>query len=147
VVSQAHTGPARLGVPSFDGSDTENRVGVDVSYGLGTAFTLDATLNPDFGQVEADPAVVNLTAFEAVFREERPFFVQDARVFDFNLSGGSNSLFYSRRVGRAPHGGDSGDADSVDVPPAAPRPYATPSSRARTTPDHGIPGSGRYPLS
>ena len=91
-------------------------MGVDVSYGLGTAFTLDATLNPDFGQVEADPAVVNLTAFETFFREQRPFFVQDARVFDFDLGGGSNALFYSRRVGRSPHGGDPGDADFEDVP-------------------------------
>ena len=89
-----------------------------MSYGLGTAFTLDATVNPDFGQVEADPAVVNLTAFETFFREQRPFFVQDARVFDFDLSGGSNALFYSRRVGRSPHGGDSGGADFEDLPTA-----------------------------
>ena len=116
VVSQAHTGPATAGDPFFDGADAEVRVGVDLSYGLGTAFTLDATINPDFGQVEADPAVVNLTAFETFFREQRPFFVQDARVFDFNLSGGSNALFYSRRVGRSPHGGDAGGADFDDVP-------------------------------
>lgn len=116
VVSQAHTGPATAGDPFFDGSDTGARVGVDVSYGLSTAFTLDATINPDFGQVEADPAVVNLTAFETFFKEQRPFFVQDARVFDFNLSGGSNALFYSRRVGRSPHGSDPGDADFEDVP-------------------------------
>lgn len=116
VVSQARIGPATPGDPFFDGSDAEVRAGLDVSYGLGTAFTLDATINPDFGQVEADPAVVNLTAFETFFREQRPFFVQDARVFDFNLSGGSNALFYSRRVGRSPDGGDSRGADFDDVP-------------------------------
>lgn len=116
VVSQARIGPATPGDPFFDGSDAEVRAGLDVSYGLGTAFTLDATFNPDFGQVEADPAVVNLTAFETFFREQRPFFVQDARVFDFNLSGGSNALFYSRRVGRSPDGGDSRGADFDDVP-------------------------------
>lgn len=118
VVTQAHTGPTTPGDPFFDGSDAEVRAGLDVSYGLGTAFTLDATINPDFGQVEADPAVVNLTAFETFFREQRPFFVQDARVFDFNLSGGSNALFYSRRVGRSPDGGDPGGADFDDVPPS-----------------------------
>jgi hypothetical protein len=118
VVSQAHTGPAVPGDPFFDGRDSETRAGLDVSWGLGTAFTLDATFNPDFGQVEADPAVVNLTAFETFFRERRPFFVEDARVFDFNLSGGQNSLFYSRRIGRAPHGGDSGGADFERVPSA-----------------------------
>ncbi len=118
LLSQAHTGPSTPGDPFFDGSDTQARVGLDMSYGLGTAFTLDATINPDFGQVEADPAVVNLTAFETFFREQRPFFVQDARVFDFDLGGGSNALFYSRRVGRSPHGGDSGGADFEDLPSA-----------------------------
>ena len=118
VVSRAHRGPFEAGDPFFDGNEFGGRVGVDVSYGLGTAFTLDATINPDFGQVEADPAVVNLTAFETYYQERRPFFVEDARVFDFNLSGGSNSLFYSRRVGRAPHGGDSDGADFTESPDA-----------------------------
>jgi hypothetical protein len=118
IVTQSHRGVAEAGDPFFDGSDTDARVGLDMSYGLGTAFTLDATINPDFGQVEADPAVVNLTAFETFFREQRPFFVEDARVFDYSLSGGQNSLFYSRRIGRSPHGGDSGGADFEDVPSA-----------------------------
>jgi len=118
VVSQAHRGPATPGDPFFNGSEASGRVGVDLSYGLGTAFTLDATINPDFGQVEADPAVVNLSAFETFFRERRPFFVEDARIFDFRLSGERNSLFYSRRIGRAPHGGSSGGADFTDVPTA-----------------------------
>jgi len=117
-LTRGHQGPSEAGNPFFDGSEVSGRAGVDISYGLGTAFTLDATINPDFGQVEADPAVVNLTAFETFFQERRPFFVEDARVFDFSLSGGSSSLFYSRRVGRAPHGGDSGGADFRDEPDA-----------------------------
>lgn len=118
VLSRARRARATPGDPFFDGAEADARVGLDVSYGLGSAFTLDATLNPDFGQVEADPAVVNLTAFETFFPERRPFFVEDARVFDFDLSGGRNALFYSRRIGRAPHGGDDGGADFVDVPDA-----------------------------
>ena len=118
VLSRGHRGPSEAGDPFFDGNELDGRMGVDLSYGLGTAFTLDATINPDFGQVEADPAVVNLTAFETFFQERRPFFVEDARVFDFNLSGEANSLFYSRRVGRSPDGGDAGGADFTDEPDA-----------------------------
>lgn len=117
-LSRAHSGPAEAGDPFFDGSELDGLAGVDVSYGLGSAFTLDATVNPDFGQVEADPAVVNLTAFETFFQERRPFFVEDARVFDYSLAGEASSLFYTRRVGRAPHGGDSGGADFTDEPDA-----------------------------
>jgi hypothetical protein len=115
-VTSLRNGPAAAGDPFFDGRSTNSRVGVDLRYGLGAAFTLDATINPDFGQVEADPAVINLTAFEVFYPEQRPFFVEDARVFDFGLSGGRNSLFYSRRIGRAPQGTVPGDPDFVDVP-------------------------------
>ena len=115
-VSSFQNGPAEVGDPFFDGSATGARMGMDLSYGLGAAFTLDATINPDFGQVEADPAVINLSAFETFFPEQRPFFVEDARVFDFNLSGRSNSLFYSRRIGRRPHGGAPSDAQFSDIP-------------------------------
>ncbi|MSR35088.1 MAG: hypothetical protein EXR95_00380 [Gemmatimonadetes bacterium] len=104
VVSSVHRGASVPGDPFFDGTDGDARVGLDLSYGLGAAFTLDATINPDFGQVEADPAVINLSAFETFFEERRPFFVEDARVFDFGLSAGGR-LLYSRRVGRAPQGG------------------------------------------
>jgi len=116
VVSSLHRGPAEDGNPFFDGSAANGRAGLDLSYGLGAAFTLDATINPDFGQVEADPAVINLSAFETFFREQRPFFVEDARVFDFSLSGGQNQLFYSRRVGRSPHGSAPSSALFSDVP-------------------------------
>jgi hypothetical protein len=115
-VSSLHSGPSEDGDPFFDGTAANGRVGVDLSYGLGAAFTLDATINPDFGQVEADPAVINLSAFETFFDERRPFFVEDARVFDFTLSGGRNQLFYSRRVGRAPQGGAPSGTDFTDVP-------------------------------
>jgi Domain of unknown function (DUF5916)/Carbohydrate family 9 binding domain-like len=119
VVSTARAGPAEDGNPFFDGSDVSGRVGVDLRYGLGSAFTLDATINPDFGQVEADPAVVNLTAFETFFQERRPFFVEDARIFDFALSGRTNRLFHSRRIGRAPTGGAPDGAQYTDIPDAS----------------------------
>jgi hypothetical protein len=115
-VSSLHSGAADAGDPFFDGTATNTRFGVDLSYGLGAAFTLDATINPDFGQVEADPAVINLSAFETFFEERRPFFVQNARVFDFNMSGGRNKLFYSRRIGRRPHGDAPDGALFDDIP-------------------------------
>ena len=93
---------AEPGNPFRKGSSTTRRAGIDMKYGLGSSFTLDATINPDFGQVEADPAVINLTAFETFLQERRPFFVEDARIFDFTLSGGNNRLFYGRRIGRRP---------------------------------------------
>jgi len=95
------------------------QTGVDLRYGLGTQFTLDATFNPDFGQVELDPAVINLTAFEVFLDERRPFFVEDARVFDFSLSGGQNKLFYSRRIGRQPQGVPPADALASRAPDQA----------------------------
>ena len=75
--------------------------GADIKYGLTSNLTLDATINPDFGQVEADPAQVQLNAAELFLTEQRPFFVEGAGVFRFRV-GGNNGLFYSRRVGRAP---------------------------------------------
>src|SRR5256714_10611348 len=83
--------------------------GADLKYGLTSSLTLDATINPDFGQVEADPAVLNLTAFETFFQERRPFFVQGAGIFRFDVNCSAvndcntgEGLFYSRRIGRAP---------------------------------------------
>lgn len=72
------------------------RVGGDLKIGLGSGLTLDATVNPDFGQVEADPAEVNLSAYETFFPEKRPFFLEGAELF------GGRGLFYSRRIGAAP---------------------------------------------
>jgi hypothetical protein len=117
-LSSAYTAPSVPDDPFFDGSDLNSQVGLDFRYGLGAQFTLDATVNPDFGQVEADPAVINLTAFETRFEERRPFFVEDAQIFDFSLSAGQD-LYYSRRIGRPPHGRPPSDAAFADVPEAA----------------------------
>jgi hypothetical protein len=114
--ASGHTGPVEDGDPFFDGSSGDASAGVDVRYGLGAGYTLDATINPDFGQVEVDPAVINLTAFETFFPEKRPFFVEDARIFDFHLSGRSNQLFYSRRIGRQPRGDAPDDAEFENIP-------------------------------
>lgn len=100
MLARSQTGPTEAGNPFFDGREQSADAGLDLRYGIGSTFTLDATFNPDFGQVEVDPAVINLSAFETIYPEQRPFFVEDARIFDFGLSGGS--LFYSRRIGRAP---------------------------------------------
>ncbi len=75
--------------------------GVDVKYRLTSEMTVDATFNPDFGQVDVDPAQVNLSAIETFFQERRPFFVEGAEIFSFG-SGGGNNVFYSRRIGRSP---------------------------------------------
>ena len=77
--------------------------GLDVLYGVGSNLTLNAAFNPDFGQVEVDPAVVNLGVYETFFQEKRPFFIEGSEIFDFGANGTSGGqLFYSRRIGRAP---------------------------------------------
>src|SRR5262245_10283676 len=116
--------PPSLNDPFNDGSRFFGATGIDIKYGLSSNFTLDATVNPDFGQVEVDPAVVNLSAFETFFPEKRPFFLEGANIFGNFGQGGSNSfwgfnrqepnLFYTRRIGRAPQGTASGDF--VDMP-------------------------------
>lgn len=75
-------------------------IGLDAKIGLSSNFTADVTINPDFGQVESDPSVMNLTAFETFYEEKRPFFLEGRNIFNFNFSG--NSLFYSRRIGQSP---------------------------------------------
>jgi hypothetical protein len=75
-------------------------IGGDLKYGITSNLTLDATVNPDFGQVEADPATLNLTAFETFFNEQRPFFLEGTGIFQFGDD--PTSIFYSRRIGRAP---------------------------------------------
>ena len=84
-------------------------IGGDLKYRVASNLTLDATVNPDFGQVEADPGVLNLTAFETFFREQRPFFVQGAGIFRYDVNctavndcSTGEGLVYSRRIGRAP---------------------------------------------
>ena len=102
-------------------TDVLASAGTDLRYGVTSDITLDVTINPDFGQVEADPAQVNLTAFETFLPERRPFFVEGAGIFNFGIALGdgddsNESLFYSRRIGRAPQGwadpqGGFADAD------------------------------------
>ena len=98
------------------------RVGLDLKYAVQPGLTLTGTVNPDFGQVEADPAVVNLSAFETFFAERRPFFVEGSGIFRFDTDcndGSCSGLFYSRRIGRAPRGEpdvpDGGYASAPDA--------------------------------
>lgn len=110
------------GNPFATGSDERLAFGLDGKMGLG-GLTLDLTVNPDFGQIEADPSEVNLSAFETFFSEKRPFFIEGNDIFEFPLApaitGGSftsDRLFYSRRIGRGPrHFPDEAGA-SVDFP-------------------------------
>ena len=104
---------------------TLGNYGADIKYGLSSNLTLDATLNPDFGQVEADPATLNLTAFETFREERRPFFLEGTGIFSFrvfcdDIDTGCRGLFYSRRIGRAPTlGGNTGDPSSTTIIGAA----------------------------
>jgi hypothetical protein len=100
----------------FDrGGNFESRTGADLKMGIGPNLTLDATFNPDFGQVEADPAEVNLSGFESFFTEKRPFFTEGAGLL--NLSTANNWFFYSRRIGALPNVPVAGDF--VDRPQRA----------------------------
>jgi len=104
--------------PSGFGRTQKLTIGGDIKYGLTSNLTLDATINPDFGQVEADPAQLNLTAFETFLAEQRPFFLEGTGIFSF--AGEASRLFYSRRIGRAPQlAGLIGDP-GADVPAATP---------------------------
>ncbi len=107
-------------VPGFE-RDQQYTAGADIKYGITSNITVDATVNPDFGQVEADPSVVNLTSFETFFQERRPFFVEGTGIFNFNVNCNivncsGEGLFYSRRVGRDPQlRGVYGDATSPNA--------------------------------
>ncbi|MEA3452289.1 MAG: DUF5916 domain-containing protein, partial [Bacteroidota bacterium] len=92
------------GNPYADGYDFIKNAGLDGKIGITNDFTLDFSINPDFGQVEADPSVVNLTAYETYFSEKRPFFVENKNITQFDISFRSEGLFYSRRIGRSPQG-------------------------------------------
>lgn len=99
--------PGDANNPFYDRTRNKPSVGGDVKYGLPGGLTLSATVNPDFGQVEVDPAVVNLSAFETSFNEKRPFFLEGSDVFGFgqlvrNNDYGGHTFLYSRRIGRRP---------------------------------------------
>ncbi len=104
--------------PFSEKRQTAVRVGGDVKMGLGPSLTLDATFNPDFGQVEADPAEVNLSAFETIFAERRPFFIEGTQIL------GGRGEFYSRRIG-------------------APPPISAPASFAESRPNSTILGAAK----
>ena len=104
--------------PDGFGRAQKQTVGGDLKYGLTSNLTLDATVNPDFGQVEADPAQLNLTAFETFLAEQRPFFLEGTGIFSF--AGDASRLFYSRRIGRAPQLSGLVSDPSADVPASTP---------------------------
>ncbi|MEJ2503410.1 MAG: DUF5916 domain-containing protein [Gemmatimonadota bacterium] len=110
VVGRVESLPDEAGNPYVGDADGAGAFGLDAKIGLTTNFTLDATVNPDFGQVEADPSVVNLTAFETFYEEKRPFFMEGKRILTLGLAGSAiagdesgtlqgDQLFYSRRIG------------------------------------------------
>ena len=113
--------------PFAQDREQDYRLGADLKYLLTSNLTVSATVNPDFGQAEVDPAVVNLTAFETFFPEKREFFIEGSGLFSFgglwcftcsNIS--SLDLLFTRRIGRTPQGGDLAfqEADYADVPDA-----------------------------
>ena len=115
----------QAGDPFNDGSKAGENLGADLRWGLTSNLTLNLAINPDFGQVEMDPAVVNLSDFETYYGEKRPFFVAESNVFSFGREGTSNNWnfnwmdptpFYSRRVGRTPQLGIEGDYDYAQTP-------------------------------
>ena len=118
--------PQRPGNPFNDGARAFGSAGLDVKWALNSNLRVNATVNPDFGQVEVDPAVVNLTAFETFFDEKRPFFLEGSQIFtNFGYNGSNNywgfnmsepSIFYSRRIGRSPQINALGEF--VDAPTA-----------------------------
>jgi len=129
VTTRAAFTPHAAGDPFNDGSQFTPGMGADARIGLGSNLTLNATVNPDFGQVEVDPAVVNLGDVETFFSEKRPFFVEGSSIFDFGFGGQRNfwgfnwpgpTFFYSRRIGRslgvgAPVGGYADGPDGAHI--------------------------------
>ena len=99
LLGKASSGPSVVG----GGTDGSGAAGVDAKVGLTSNFTLDATVNPDFGQVEADPSVINLTAYETFYEEKRPFFLEGRKILEFQIEQ-EDQLFHSRRIGAAPSG-------------------------------------------
>lgn len=125
VAGRAEFSPEDEDDPFDSGQDFMANVGIDFKIGLKSNLILDATVNPDFGQVEVDPAVINLSAYETYYSEKRPFFIEGASIFRFGHGGatdfwgfdwGNPSFFYSRRIGRSPQGLDDLDYDYADSP-------------------------------
>ncbi|NMH88986.1 DUF5916 domain-containing protein [Flavivirga algicola] len=127
-VVKGETYEPEAGNPFKSGSSSEVTAGLDAKIGITNDLTLDLTVNPDFGQVEADPSAIALDGFQVFFREQRPFFVENKNIFNYRISQsqagntfGSDNLFYSRRIGRSPQGSvDSSDDEFVDQPENTP---------------------------
>ncbi|MEM0932763.1 MAG: DUF5916 domain-containing protein, partial [Bacteroidota bacterium] len=127
-VTSGETYEAEEGNPFRDGTENDITVGLDAKIGITNDLTLDLTVNPDFGQVEADPSAIALDGFQIFFREQRPFFVENKNIFDFNVSQseagntfGFDNVFYSRRIGRSPQGSpDTADNEFVEQPDNTP---------------------------
>ncbi|HKP76135.1 MAG TPA: DUF5916 domain-containing protein, partial [Longimicrobiaceae bacterium] len=126
-VARVTRAPLQSGNPFYHRNDALGDVGADLKYGLTSNLTLTATVNPDFGQVEADPSEVNLTAFESFFAERRPFFTEGSDIFSFNVAFpyyvrstgfGNDMPFYSRRLGRTPQAPNPDGAVFSDRPDA-----------------------------
>lgn len=123
-VAQAETFEKQEGNPFATGSDQSISVGLDGKIGVTSDLTLDFTINPDFGQVEADPSALTLDGFRIFFPERRPFFIENRNLFDYQYSwaeaGGDfagDNLFYSRRIGRSPQGYPNlADNEYSDIP-------------------------------
>jgi len=128
VTSKAEHLAHDAGDPFRDGVRGTPALGADLRTNVGNSLTLNLTANPDFGQVEVDPAVVNLSDVESYFGEKRPFFTENLSIFNqFGQEGGSSYwsfnwwnpvFFYTRRIGRGPQGGVPESAEFSDVPVA-----------------------------
>ncbi len=127
-VARMETYPKEEGNPFRDGRDGEFTGGLDAKLGITNDLTLDLTVNPDFGQVDADPSAIALDGFQIFFEERRPFFVENKNIFDLSVSRSeagntfnSDNLFYSRRIGRSPQGVvEAGPGGVVDRPDNTP---------------------------
>ena len=124
MVAQTETFEKEEGNPFATGSDRSLSAGLDGKIGVTSDLTVDFTINPDFGQVEADPSALTLDGFRIFFPERRPFFIENRNLFDYQYSwaeaGGDfsgDNLFYSRRIGRSPQGyPDLSDGEHADLP-------------------------------
>ena len=128
VTASASNLPTQKGNAFLEGKDSDFGIGADIKLGIGANLTVDATINPDFGQVEADPSSINLSDHETYYTEKRPFFLEGRSIFNFGNGGPTNNMsvnastprfFYSRRIGRPPQGYVSSAVyDSLDHPSA-----------------------------